>query len=140
MLTVLSPLSLHRRKPPNPEWKAYRRGIEWRCRWLELRTKELLCQEKRYAQLLGKFRTDKEAALVAQMLRHAGGPHIPPKADAHVYVCMYVCICEGTLVWLLQARGRRLLPCRTCSPLRPFQVARTGRQLARGRPLIGRRV
>ena len=85
----------YRRRPLNPEWKAYRRGIEWRCRWLELRTKELLCQEKRYAQLLSKFRTDKEAALVAQMLRHgggdtAGGPHTPSQANAHMYTCIYM--------------------------------------------------
>ncbi|KAI5078434.1 hypothetical protein GOP47_0006105 [Adiantum capillus-veneris] len=41
-----------KKKAVNQEWKSYRQGIEWRCRWLELRVKELQPLAKRYNEML----------------------------------------------------------------------------------------
>ncbi|KAJ7539851.1 hypothetical protein O6H91_11G111900 [Diphasiastrum complanatum] len=41
-----------KKKALNQEWKTYRRGIEWRCRWLELRIKALQDQASRYDRFL----------------------------------------------------------------------------------------
>jgi hypothetical protein len=51
-------------QPPvrDPAWRTYRRSLEWRCRWVELRLRELKAQETHYAAL--------EARLLA---RQAGG-------------------------------------------------------------------
>jgi hypothetical protein len=32
-------------------WRTYRRALEWRCRWVELRMSELRDQEARYMRL-----------------------------------------------------------------------------------------
>ncbi|KAK3250246.1 hypothetical protein CYMTET_40369 [Cymbomonas tetramitiformis] len=41
-----------RRRPAlDGEWKHYRRGVEWRCRWLELRMQDLQQQAVRYEKL-----------------------------------------------------------------------------------------
>ncbi len=43
-------------KALDADWKLYRRGIEWRCRWLELRMQELQSQASRYDQILEELK------------------------------------------------------------------------------------
>lgn len=43
---------MKRKKALTPEWKDYRHHIEWRCQWLELRIRELLCRASKYDHLL----------------------------------------------------------------------------------------
>ncbi|KAL2634451.1 hypothetical protein R1flu_005930 [Riccia fluitans] len=40
------------KKALNAEWKKYRRGIEWRCRWLEVRLNELRARSEKYDRIL----------------------------------------------------------------------------------------
>ncbi|CAM6117700.1 unnamed protein product [Calypogeia fissa] len=47
------------KKALNAEWKKYRRGIEWRCRWLEIRLNELRARSERYDRLLAERRARK---------------------------------------------------------------------------------
>ncbi|CAM6120222.1 unnamed protein product [Calypogeia fissa] len=47
------------KKALNAGWKKYRRGIEWRCRWLEIRLKELSARSERYDRLLAERRARK---------------------------------------------------------------------------------
>lgn len=46
------PSSNRKKKAVNSEWKTYRQGIEWRCRWLELRVKELQVLSIKYNEML----------------------------------------------------------------------------------------
>ncbi|MCO5589317.1 hypothetical protein L7F22_043283 [Adiantum nelumboides] len=46
------PPSNRKKKTVNQEWKTYRQGIEWRCRWLELRVKELQALANKYNDIL----------------------------------------------------------------------------------------
>ena len=48
------------------EWRAARRGVEWRVRWLELRLTELQHQRRHYQQQLTAERQREEAAAAAQ--------------------------------------------------------------------------
>ncbi|KAH7439084.1 hypothetical protein KP509_04G044500 [Ceratopteris richardii] len=41
-----------KRRAVNLEWKNCRQGIEWRCRWLELRLKELQVLSKKYTEIV----------------------------------------------------------------------------------------
>lgn len=43
---------MKRKKALTLEWKDYRHHIEWRCQWLELRIRELLCRASKYDHLL----------------------------------------------------------------------------------------
>lgn len=52
------------KKALNAEWKKYRRGIEWRCRWLEIRLNELRARSQRYDRLLEERRKKKAQAWV----------------------------------------------------------------------------
>ncbi|XP_024532741.1 uncharacterized protein LOC9640435 isoform X1 [Selaginella moellendorffii] len=45
-------LETDRRRPLNMDWKNYRRGIEWRCRWLDIRLMELQRQATKYDEVL----------------------------------------------------------------------------------------
>jgi hypothetical protein len=47
------------------DWRAYRRTLEWRCRWVEVRMAELREQERRYARLDAKLRAREAAAAEA---------------------------------------------------------------------------
>ncbi|CAK9258960.1 unnamed protein product [Sphagnum jensenii] len=47
------------KKALDADWKSYRRGIEWRCRWLEVRMQELQLQAIRYDQILEELRRAK---------------------------------------------------------------------------------
>jgi len=81
----------------NPDWREYRRSIEWRCRWLELRMGDLHLRALRYEALLRKMRARDQQQLLqehqAQMdLRqmHLTGSHLnqihPPQGhltDVH---------------------------------------------------------
>ena len=44
----------------NTEWKAYRQGIEWRCRWIELRIKQLEVASSKYDRILALAKQRKE--------------------------------------------------------------------------------
>jgi hypothetical protein len=50
----------------NVEWKAYRQGIEWRCRWLALRVKELQAESSKYNRILALRKEQKEQYLDQQ--------------------------------------------------------------------------
>eukprot|EP00250_Pteridium_aquilinum_P026520 c33132_g1_i1 orf=2-1519(-) len=54
------PSPKRRKKALNPDWKTYRQGIEWRCRWLELHVKELQAMSKKYDQILETARSEKK--------------------------------------------------------------------------------
>ncbi|GLJ36541.1 hypothetical protein SUGI_0734300 [Cryptomeria japonica] len=41
------------------DWKSYRRGIEWRCHWLELQIKEFQSQASKYDCILKKIQSKK---------------------------------------------------------------------------------
>lgn len=41
------------------DWKTYRQGIEWRCRWVELRVEELQAEANKYTRILEAARTCK---------------------------------------------------------------------------------
>ena len=59
--------SIHRKKRAlNAEWKAYRQGIEWRCRWLALRVKELQAESSKYDRILALSKKQKEQYLDQQ--------------------------------------------------------------------------
>ncbi|CAM6038063.1 unnamed protein product [Sphagnum compactum] len=47
------------KKALDGDWKSYRRGIEWRCRWLEVRMQELQLQAIRYDRILEELRRAK---------------------------------------------------------------------------------
>jgi hypothetical protein len=47
------------KKALDADWKSYRRGIEWRCRWLEVRMQELQLQAIRYDRILEELRRAK---------------------------------------------------------------------------------
>ncbi|KAK9820355.1 hypothetical protein WJX72_009373 [[Myrmecia] bisecta] len=47
--------------PMSAEWKSERRGVEWRCRWLELRLQELKQQERRYQRKLQRLQYQEDA-------------------------------------------------------------------------------
>ncbi|BFI09184.1 protein MpBromo7 [Marchantia polymorpha subsp. ruderalis] len=48
------------KKALNAEWKKYRRGIEWRCRWLEVRLNELRARSEKYDRILEERRAKKQ--------------------------------------------------------------------------------
>eukprot|EP00897_Mesotaenium_endlicherianum_P009736 jgi/Mesen1/8791/ME000527S08292 len=58
------------KRPLSVEWKEHRKGIEWRCRWLELRMRELQFQASRYDQLLARLRSSSSAPSTS------GGPEL----------------------------------------------------------------
>lgn len=47
------------KKALDADWKTSRRGIEWRCRWLELRMQELQSQSSKYDKCLEKLKAQK---------------------------------------------------------------------------------
>ncbi|KAL3693237.1 hypothetical protein R1sor_006888 [Riccia sorocarpa] len=51
------------KKALNAEWKKYRRGIEWRCRWLEVRLNELRARSEKYDRILQERRAKKQWAV-----------------------------------------------------------------------------
>ena len=61
----------------DPGWRAYRRALEWRCRWVELRMCELRDQEARYARLAAsaqrKRKRDADAAAPTEQPAAATG-------------------------------------------------------------------
>lgn len=64
--TVLADRPLRNNRALTAEWKTYRQGIEWRCRWLELRFKELLAQSVKYDKILRTARSHKQQLLEQQ--------------------------------------------------------------------------
>jgi hypothetical protein len=57
----------------DPAWRSYRRTLEWRCRWTELRMSALSAQEARYARLERRL-AERQAAQPAEP------PRAPPLA------------------------------------------------------------
>eukprot|EP00898_Chlorokybus_atmophyticus_P004020 jgi/Chlat1/4619/Chrsp293S04360 len=55
----------HRKRPLDPDWKRYRRGIEWRCRWLELRMAELRALTQHYEEELAQMQSRDEECTAA---------------------------------------------------------------------------
>ena len=47
------------RKALDTDWKLYRRGIEWRCHWLELRTQAIKAKIGLYDKLLRSAQSEK---------------------------------------------------------------------------------
>lgn len=62
-------------QPPvrDTAWRTYRRSLEWRCRWVELRLRELKAQEAHYAAL--------EARLLARQAGGGSGGEVGAAAD-----------------------------------------------------------
>lgn len=57
---------LRKKRALTAEWKAYRWGIEWQCRWLELQVKELQAQSSKYDKILTTARSYKQQLLEQQ--------------------------------------------------------------------------
>eukprot|EP00887_Chlorella_sp_A99_P002059 scaffold18.g2059.t1 len=72
--------------PVSREWRAARRGVEWRVRWLELRLRELHHQQARYLQQLAVASAQEQQQQQAgssqqQAAQEAGGADVaPPRA------------------------------------------------------------
>eukprot|EP00239_Pterosperma_sp_CCMP1384_P001073 CAMPEP_0197856052 /NCGR_PEP_ID=MMETSP1438-20131217/27794_1 /TAXON_ID=1461541 /ORGANISM="Pterosperma sp., Strain CCMP1384" /LENGTH=773 /DNA_ID=CAMNT_0043471375 /DNA_START=252 /DNA_END=2570 /DNA_ORIENTATION=- len=58
--------SSRKRQALDGEWKRYRRGLEWRCRWLEVRMKELQKESTHYENLEKSLLAQREAQREAQ--------------------------------------------------------------------------
>ncbi|KAJ7294687.1 hypothetical protein O6H91_Y239900 [Diphasiastrum complanatum] len=72
-----------KKKALNQEWKTYRRGIEWRCRWLELRIKALQDQASRYDQFLEE-REVKKRWRTEHGLEIVSATRVVPFTDKHI--------------------------------------------------------
>ncbi|KAG0564435.1 hypothetical protein KC19_8G110100 [Ceratodon purpureus] len=53
------PISERGKKALDTDWKQYRRGIEWRCHWLELRTQAIKAKIGLYDKLLRSAQSEK---------------------------------------------------------------------------------
>jgi hypothetical protein len=83
-------------------WRNYRRALEWRCRWVELRMSELRDQEARYARLEASAQRKRKREQPPQPAGEGGAEQVCACVGRP---CSLLCRLEAVVV-AMRARAR----------------------------------